>query len=138
MQSVQQATTEPTAEDKPHENVVSAADTREENASVATADTGEENASATTADNQSTQAEEHPRVKTHRKPPLRRGGTQHTTTTQSEEQVQVSMASADDWSAFAEDLNADTPGPPLFTTPTTRRQTQFLNRRDAASSAGDH
>ncbi|MGK3687235.1 hypothetical protein ACSLPA_34205, partial [Escherichia coli] len=37
-------------------------------------------------------------------------GTQHTTTTQSEEQVQVSMASADDWSAFAEDLNADTPG----------------------------
>ncbi|MFP1453786.1 hypothetical protein ACLB1N_35520 [Escherichia coli] len=27
MQSVQQATTEPTAEDKPHENVVSAADT---------------------------------------------------------------------------------------------------------------
>ncbi|MGU8127164.1 hypothetical protein ACLXAZ_28280 [Escherichia coli] len=40
---MQQATTEPTAEDKPHENVVSAADTREENASVATADTGEEN-----------------------------------------------------------------------------------------------
>ncbi|EOZ0975757.1 LPD7 domain-containing protein, partial [Shigella sonnei] len=39
-------------------------------------------------------------------------GTQHTTTTQSEEQVQVSMASADDWSAFAEDLNADTPGAP--------------------------
>ncbi|MFH4293723.1 hypothetical protein WAJ58_21475, partial [Acinetobacter baumannii] len=58
---MQQATTEPTAEDKPHENVVSAADTREENASVATADTGEEKASATTADNQSTQAEEHPR-----------------------------------------------------------------------------
>lgn len=58
MQSVQQATTEPTAEDKPHENVVSAADTREENASVATADTGEEKASATTADNRNAPAEE--------------------------------------------------------------------------------
>ncbi|HFV1376055.1 TPA: hypothetical protein ACH70T_005829, partial [Escherichia coli] len=34
-------------------------------------------------------------------------GIQHSTTTQSEEQVQVSMATADDWSAFAEDLNAD-------------------------------
>ncbi|HGY6999973.1 TPA: LPD7 domain-containing protein [Escherichia coli] len=113
MQSVQQATTEPTAEDKPHENVVSAADTREENASVATADTGEENASATTADNQSTQAEEHPRSKDTPETSLSdAAGTQHTTTTQSEEQVQVSMASADDWSAFAEDLNADTPGAP--------------------------
>ncbi|MDL6344533.1 DNA primase, partial [Escherichia coli] len=110
MQSVQQATTEPTAEDKPHENVVSAADTREENASVATADTGEENASATTADNQSTQAEEHPRSEDTPETSLSdAAGTQHTTTTQSEEQVQVSMASADDWSAFAEDLNADTP-----------------------------
>ncbi|HHY1638992.1 TPA: LPD7 domain-containing protein [Escherichia coli] len=108
MQSVQQATTEPTAEDKPHENVVSAADTREENASVATADTGEENASATTADNQSTQAEEHPRSEDTPETSLSdAAGTQHTTTTQSEEQVQVSMASADDWSAFAEDLNAD-------------------------------
>ena len=67
------------------------------------------------------QAEEHPRVKTHRKPPLHdAAGIQHSTTTQSEEQVQVSMATADDWSAFAEDLNADTQGPPLFTTPTTR------------------
>ncbi|EKF0508217.1 DNA primase [Escherichia coli] len=113
MQSVQQATTEPTAEDKPHENVVSAADTREENASVATADTGEENASATTADNQSTQAEEHPRSEDTPETSLSdAAGTQHTTTTQSEEQVQVSMASADDWSAFAEDLNADTPGAP--------------------------
>lgn len=108
MQSVQQATTEPTAEDKPHENVVSAADTREENASVATADTGEENASATTADNQSTQAEEHPRSKDTPETSLSdAAGTQHTTTTQSEEQVQVSMASADDWSAPAEELNAD-------------------------------
>ncbi|ELQ1256256.1 DNA primase [Salmonella enterica] len=96
MQSVQQATTEPTAEDKPHENVVSAADT------------GEENASATTADNQSTQAEEHPRSEDTPETSLSdAAGTQHTTTTQSEEQLQVSMATADDWSAFAEDLNAD-------------------------------
>ncbi|HFV5302599.1 TPA: LPD7 domain-containing protein, partial [Escherichia coli] len=113
MQSVQQATTEPTAEDKPHENVVSAADTREENASVATADTGEEKASATTADNQSTQAEEHPRSEDTPETSLSdAAGIQHSTTTQSEEQVQVSMATADDWSAFAEDLNADTPGAP--------------------------
>ncbi|OJN05068.1 DNA primase, partial [Escherichia coli] len=113
MQSVQQATTEPTAEDKPHQNVVSAADTREENASVATADTGEEKASATTADNQSTQAEEHPRSEDTPETSLSdAAGTQHSTTTQSEEQVQVSMATADDWSAFAEDLNADTPGAP--------------------------
>ncbi|MHC1245200.1 DNA primase, partial [Escherichia coli] len=75
MQSVQQATTEPTAEDKPHENVVSAADTREENAS------------ATTADNQSTQAEEHPRSEDTPETSLSdAAGTQHTTTTQSEEQ----------------------------------------------------
>ncbi|HFV5874351.1 TPA: LPD7 domain-containing protein, partial [Escherichia coli] len=113
MQSVQQATTEPTAEDKPHQNVVSAADTREENASVATADTGEEKASATTADNQSTQAEEHPRSEDTPETSLSdAAGIQHSTTTQSEEQVQVSMATADDWSAFAEDLNADTPGAP--------------------------
>ncbi|EFA1267540.1 DNA primase, partial [Escherichia coli] len=37
-------------------------------------------------------------------------GTQHTATTQPEEPQQVSMGSADDWSAFAEDLNADAPG----------------------------
>ncbi|MHC1245256.1 DNA primase, partial [Escherichia coli] len=68
---------------------------------------------ATTADNQSTQAEEHPRSEDTPETSLSdAAGTQHTTTTQSEEQVQVSMASADDWSAFAEDLNADTPGAP--------------------------
>lgn len=37
-------------------------------------------------------------------------GTQHTATTQPEEPQLVSMGSADDWSAFAEDLNADAPG----------------------------
>ncbi|EES3114153.1 DNA primase, partial [Escherichia coli] len=96
IQPVQKSSPEPTAEDKPQESVIPAADT------------GEKNASATTADNQSVQAEE-----------LSLGddtpetsvsdatGTQHTTTTQTEEQLQVSMASADDWSAFAEDLNAD-------------------------------
>ena len=61
MQSVQQATTEPTAEDKTTRERCFRCRYREENASVATADTGEEKASATTADNQSTQAEEHPR-----------------------------------------------------------------------------
>ncbi|HGC1306678.1 TPA: LPD7 domain-containing protein, partial [Escherichia coli] len=76
-------------------------------------DTGEEKASATTADNQSTQAEEHPRSEDTPETSLSdAAGIQHSTTTQSEEQVQVSMATADDWSAFAEDLNADTPGAP--------------------------
>ncbi|EKF0132124.1 DNA primase, partial [Escherichia coli] len=100
-QPVQKSSPEPTAEDKPLESVIPAADT------------GEENASATTADNQSAQAEEHPRNEdTPETSVSDAAGTQHTTTTQSEEQLQVSMASADDWSAFAEDLNADTPGAP--------------------------
>lgn len=111
--SLQSVTAETLSPDKPLENIASAADTGTENTSVATADTGEENASATTADNQSTQAEEHPRSEDTPETSLSdAAGTQHTTTTQSEEQVQVSMASADDWSAFAEDLNADTPGAP--------------------------
>lgn len=111
--SLQSVTAETLSPDKPLENIASAADTGTENTSVATADTGEENASATTADNQSTQAEEHPRSEDTPETSLSDAlGTQHTTTTQSEEQVQVSMASADDWSAFAEDLNADTPGAP--------------------------
>ncbi|EII8725694.1 DNA primase [Escherichia coli] len=100
-QPVQKSSPEPTAEDKPQESVIPAADT------------GEENASATTTDNQSAQAEEHPRNEdTPETSVSDAAGTQHTTTTQSEEQLQVSMASADDWSAFAEDLNADTPGAP--------------------------
>ncbi|EFE9533670.1 DNA primase, partial [Escherichia coli] len=101
IQPVQKSSPEPTTEDKPLESVIPAADT------------GEENASATTADNQSAQAEEHPRNEdTPETSVSDAAGTQHTTTTQSEEQLQVSMASADDWSAFAEDLNADTPGAP--------------------------
>ncbi|MCV0730667.1 DUF5710 domain-containing protein [Escherichia coli] len=101
IQPVQKSSPEPTAEDKPQESVIPAADT------------GEENASATTADNQSAQAEEHPRNEDTPETSVSDvAGTQHTTTTQSEEQLQVSMASADDWSAFAEDLNADTPGAP--------------------------
>ncbi|ELR8856001.1 DNA primase [Escherichia coli] len=101
IQPVQKSSPEPTAEDKPLESVIPAADT------------GEENASATTADNQSAQAEEHPRNEDTPETSVSDvAGTQHTTTTQSEEQLQVSMASADDWSAFAEDLNADTPGAP--------------------------
>ncbi|EFE9237659.1 DNA primase, partial [Escherichia coli] len=91
IQPVQKSSPEPTTEDKPLESVIPAADT------------GEENASATTADNQSAQAEEHPRNEdTPETSVSDAAGTQHTTTTQSEEQLQVSMASADDWSAFAE------------------------------------
>ncbi len=101
IQPARQATAEPTAGDKPPENV------------MPVTDTAEENASATTADNQSAQAEEHPRNKDTPETSVSDAtGTQHTTTTQSEEQLQISMASADDWSAFAEDLNADTPGAP--------------------------
>ena len=101
IQPARQATAEPTAGDKPPENV------------MPVTDTAEENASATTADNQSAQAEEHPRNKDTPETSVSDAtGTQHTTTTQSEEQLQVSMASSDDWSAFAEDLNADTPGAP--------------------------
>ncbi|EGO4138823.1 DNA primase [Escherichia coli] len=96
IQPVQKSSPEPTAEDKPQESVIPAADT------------GEKNASATTADNQSVQAEElSPGDDTPETSVSDATGTQHTTTTQSEEQLQVSMASADDWSAFAEDLNAD-------------------------------
>ncbi|ENB5848125.1 DNA primase [Escherichia coli] len=99
--SLQSVTAETLSPDKPLENIASAADT------------GTENTSVPTADNQSTQAEEHPRSEDTPETSLSdAAGTQHTTTTQSEEQVQVSMASADDWSAFAEDLNADTPGAP--------------------------
>ncbi|HFV7221303.1 TPA: LPD7 domain-containing protein [Escherichia coli] len=101
IQPVQKSSPEPTAEDKPQESVIPAADT------------GEKNASATTADNQSVQAEElSPGDDTPETSLSDAAGTQHTTTTQSEEQVQLSMATADDWSAFAEDLNADTPGAP--------------------------
>ncbi|HDD9845995.1 DUF5710 domain-containing protein [Escherichia coli] len=96
IQPVQKSSPEPTAEDKTQESVIPAADT------------GEKNASATTADNQSVQAEElSPGDDTPETSLSDAAGTQHTTTTQSEEQVQVSMATADDWSAFAEDLNAD-------------------------------
>ncbi|EOK1507653.1 LPD7 domain-containing protein, partial [Escherichia coli] len=96
IQPVQKSSPEPTAEDKPQESVIPAADT------------GEKNASATTADNQSVQAEERsPGDDTPETSVSDATGTQHTTTTQTEEQLQVSMASADDWSAFAEDLNAD-------------------------------
>ncbi|HCX4206747.1 TPA: hypothetical protein OZS07_005158, partial [Escherichia coli] len=71
-------------------------------------DTSEKSASATTADNQSVQAEElSPGDDTPETSLSDAAGIQHSTTTQSEEQVQVSMATADDWSAFAEDLNAD-------------------------------
>ncbi|MCD3727129.1 DNA primase, partial [Escherichia coli] len=75
---------------KPQENVVSATDNDAENTSSATTtlrsnDTPETSVSDAT-------------------------GTQHTATTQPEEPQQVSMGSADDWSAFAEDLNADAPG----------------------------
>ncbi|EJA0158230.1 DNA primase [Salmonella enterica subsp. enterica serovar Enteritidis] len=101
IQPVQKSSPEPTAEDKPQESVIPAADT------------GEKNASATTADNQSVQAEElSPGDDTPETSLSDAAGIQHSTTTQSEEQVQVSMATADDWSAFAEDLNADTPGAP--------------------------
>ncbi|EFJ5374655.1 DNA primase [Escherichia coli] len=90
IQLVQQASPEPSAKDKPLENVVSATDNDAENTSSATTalrsnDTPETSVSDAT-------------------------GTQHTATTQPEEQQQVSMGSADDWSAFAEDLNADAPG----------------------------
>ncbi|HHY7752562.1 TPA: DUF5710 domain-containing protein [Escherichia coli] len=96
IQPVQKSSPEPTAEDKPQESVIPAADT------------GEKNASATTADNQSVQAEElSPGDDTPETSVSDATGTQHTTTTQTEEQLQVSMARADDWSAFAEDLNAD-------------------------------
>ncbi len=101
IQPVQKSSPEPTAEDKPQESVIPAADT------------SEKSASATTADNQSVQAEElSPGDDTPETSVSDATGTQHTTTTQTEEQLQVSMASADDWSAFAEDLNADTPGAP--------------------------
>ncbi|MCD4221995.1 DNA primase, partial [Escherichia coli] len=85
IQLVQQASPEPSAKDKPLENVVSATDNDAENTSSATTalrsnDTPETSVSDAT-------------------------GTQHTATTQPEEQQQVSMGSADDWSAFAEDLN---------------------------------
>ncbi|MCX0144699.1 DUF5710 domain-containing protein [Escherichia coli] len=87
IQPVQQASPEPSAKDKPLENVVSATDNDAENTSSATTalrsnDTPETSVSDAT-------------------------GTQHTATTQPEEPQQVSMGSADDWSAFAEDLNAD-------------------------------
>lgn len=96
IQPVQKSSPEPTAEDKPQESVIPAADT------------GEKNASATTADNQSVQAEElSPGDDTPETSLSDAAGIQHSTTTQSEEQVQVSMATADDWNAFAEDLNAD-------------------------------
>ncbi|HCP4586758.1 TPA: DNA primase [Escherichia coli] len=96
IQPVQKSSPEPTAEDKPQESVIPAADT------------GEKNASATTADNQSVQAEElSPGDDTPETSLSDAAGIQHSTTTQSEEQVQVSMDTADDWSAFAEDLNAD-------------------------------
>ncbi|EOM6838672.1 LPD7 domain-containing protein [Escherichia coli] len=90
IQPVQQASPEPSAKDKPQENVVSATDNDAENTSSATTalrsyDTPETSVSDAT-------------------------GTQHTATTQPEEPQQVSMGSADDWSAFAEDLNADAPG----------------------------
>ncbi|EOS0262747.1 LPD7 domain-containing protein, partial [Escherichia coli] len=90
IQPVQQASPEPSAKDKPLENVVSATDNDAENTSSATTalrsnDTPETSVSDAT-------------------------GTQHTATTQPEEPQQVSMGSADDWSAFAEDLNADAPG----------------------------
>ncbi|HGZ0491288.1 TPA: LPD7 domain-containing protein [Escherichia coli] len=99
IQPVQKSSPEPTAEDKPQESVIPAADT------------GEKNASATTADNQSVQAEElSPGDDTPETSVSDATGTQHTATTQPEEPQQVSMGSADDWSAFAEDLNADAPG----------------------------
>lgn len=90
IQPVQQASPEPSAKDKPQENVVSATDNDAENTSSTTTalrsyDTPETSVSDAT-------------------------GTQHTATTQPEEQQLVSMGSADDWSAFAEDLNADAPG----------------------------
>ncbi|HGV7777215.1 TPA: LPD7 domain-containing protein [Escherichia coli] len=90
IQPVQQASPEPSAKDKPQENVVSATDNDAENTSSGTTalrsyDTPETSVSDAT-------------------------GTQHTATTQPEEPQQVSMGSADDWSAFAEDLNADAPG----------------------------
>ncbi|EOM2000171.1 LPD7 domain-containing protein [Escherichia coli] len=90
IQLVQQASPEPSAKDKPLENVVSATDNDAENTSSATTalrsnDTPETSVSDAT-------------------------GTQHTATTQPEEQQQVSMGSADDWSTVAEDLNADAPG----------------------------
>ncbi|EYZ40711.1 DNA primase, partial [Escherichia coli O91:H14 str. 06-3691] len=92
IQPVQQASPEPSAKDKPQENVVSATDNDAENTSSATTALRSNDTPETSVSDAA--------------------GTQHTTTTQSEEQVQVSMASADDWSAFAEDLNADTPGAP--------------------------
>ncbi|EFL3796622.1 TPA: LPD7 domain-containing protein [Escherichia coli] len=87
IQPVQQASPEPSAKDKPQENVVSATDNDAENTSSTTTalrsyDTPETSVSDAT-------------------------GTQHTATTQPEEPQQVSMGSADDWIAFAEDLNAD-------------------------------
>lgn len=108
IQPVQQASPEPSAKDKPQENVVSATDNDAENTSSATTALRSNDSPETSVSDAT--------------------GTQHTATTQPEEPQQVSMGSADDWSAFAEDLNADAPGMPLFTTPTTRRQTQFLNR----------
>ncbi len=50
------------------------------------------------------------------------------------------MATADDWSAFAEDLNADTPGGPPTVHNTDNAETNTVSEPagDAASSAGDH
>ncbi|EMZ6363086.1 DNA primase [Escherichia coli] len=119
IQPVQKSSPEPTAEDKPQESVIPAADT------------GEKNASATTADNQSVQAEElSPGDDTPETSVSDATGTQHTTTTQTEEQLQVSMASADDWSAFAEDLNADA------TVMTTAHHTDTTETASPSESAG--
>lgn len=119
IQPVQKSSPEPTAEDKPQESVIPAADT------------GEKNASATTADNQSVQAEEFsPGDDTPETSVSDATGTQHTTTTQTEEQLQVSMASADDWSAFAEDLNADA------TVMTTAHHTDITETASPSEPAG--
>lgn len=119
IQPVQKSSPEPTAEDKPQESVIPAADT------------GEKNASATTADNQSVQAEElSPGDDTPETSVSDATGTQHTTTTQTEEQLQVSMASADDWSAFAEDLNADA------TVMTTAHHTDITETASPSEPAG--
>ncbi|EOL2981631.1 LPD7 domain-containing protein [Escherichia coli] len=90
IQPVQQASPEPSAKDKPQENVVSATDNDAENTSSATTALRSNDSPETSVSDAT--------------------GTQHTATTQPEEPQQVSMGSADDWSAFAEDLNADAPG----------------------------
>ncbi|HGF4671048.1 TPA: LPD7 domain-containing protein [Escherichia coli] len=90
IQPVQQASPEPSAKDKPQENVVSATDNDAENTSSATTALRSNDSPETSVSDAT--------------------GIQHTATTQPEEPQQVSMGSADDWSAFAEDLNADAPG----------------------------